>query len=248
MYRSFKRLISSRFPALFHRKFPKKILYKGFSNKSVEDFNKFTDSRFKNPAKKQALDWLANDNLLNEKFSLLDLGCGPGVIPLMILRDSDLSGRVAYTGVDVSENAISYCRRKLPKEYVTLCRDFLKEGLPAGRFDVIMINEVIEHLPFYDKLIPSAIEKEPKLLILTTFAVLHNQKRDRILWHSEAQCYMNSYSFEKFFQFLRNKVACPILICDLDRQIYNRFWFPRKELVLWYMRLTSPSIGFLDKK
>jgi SAM-dependent methyltransferase len=232
----------------FLKIFPKKVLYEGFSEKSDEAFDDFMNKRLKNPAKKQALDWLVKDTLLNEKFSLLDLGCGPGVIPQMILQDSNLNNRVVYSGVDVSENALRYCRSRLPENYVILRLDFLNDELPKGCFDVIIINEVLEHLPSYEKLITAAIEKGPKILIITTFAVLHGLKRDRILWNSEKQCYMNSYSFEKFFQYLRDKVACPILLCDVDKLMYDRYWFPRKELMVWYMRLASPSMSYLNKK
>ena len=204
--------------------------------------------RLNNPAKIQALDWLAKDPLLDGNFSLLDLGCGPGVIPQLVLKKQDLKSRVAYTGVDVSENALRYCRDRLPADYIVLCRDVLNDGLPEGHFDVIMVNEVLEHLPSYKNLIAAALAKEPKIFIITTFAVLHGPKRDRTLWNAERQCYMNSYSFEKFFRYLRERVRCPILVCDVDRQTYDRYWFPRKELMVWYMHLSSTGTAYLKKK
>jgi len=246
MYRSIKSLVFSRYPALLYKKFPKKVLYRSFSRKSDEAFDDFINLRIGNPAKKQALDWLANDDSLNSTFSLLDLGCGPGVIPHMILKDPNLNDRVVYTGVDVSENALRYCRSKLPENYILTRRDLMNDGLPDGRFDVIMINGVLEHLPFYEELIISVLEKRPKILVLSTFAVLHDQKRDRILWHPEKQCYMNSYSYERFFRYLRNQVECPLLVCEFDRQNYDRYWFPRKELMLWYLRLVSTNTGYLS--
>lgn len=248
MYLNFKSLFYSRFLGLFHTKFPKKVSYSGFSEKNDDAFNDFLNIRLNNPAKIRALDWLAKEQLFNEKFSILDCGCGPGVIPQLILQSADLKNRVEYTGVDVSENALRYCRSRLPADYVLVCRDLLNDGLPEGDFDVIMINEVLEHLPSYKKLIAAALAKEPRIFIITTFAVLHGPTRDRILWNTKKQCYMNSYSFEKFFKYLRDKVSCPILVCDVDRQTYNRYWFPRKELMIWYMRLESPGPGYLKKK
>jgi SAM-dependent methyltransferase len=247
MYRSLKGLVFSKFPVFFLKIFPKKVLYKPFPKKSDEALDEFTDTQSKNPLKKQALDWLADDSLLNERFSLLDIGCGPGSIPKMIIRHSNLKNRVAYVGVDQSENAIRYCRDTLPSSYVMMCRDILSDGLPEDSFDVIMINEVLEHLPSYDQLISSALEKKPKILVISTFAVLLNRKRDRILWNPKLQCFMNSYSFEKFHQYLRNNVECPILICNHEGQNFDRFWFPRKDMIIWYMRIAAKSSNFFKK-
>jgi len=231
-----------------HGKSSKRVRYVSFSKKSDSDLDEYTDTQSKNPSKRQALDWLADDSLLNERFSLLDVGCGPGSIPRMIIRHPNLRNRVAYIGVDQSENAIRYSRDRLPENYVMMCQDVLSDGLPEGSFDVIMINEVLEHILSYEQLISSALEKKPKILVINTFAVLLNRKRDRILWNPEAQCFMNSYSFEKFFQYLRNKIECPILVCDYESRNFNRFWFPRKNLMIWYMRLASISTSFLKKK
>ena len=232
----------------FHLKSPKRVRYISFSRKSDSDLDEYTDIQSKNPSKRQALDWLADDNLLNERFSLLDVGCGPGSIPKMIIDHPNLKNRVMYVGVDQSENAIRYCREKLPEHFVVMCRDVLSEGLPEDSFDVIMINEVLEHILSYEQLISSVLEKKPKILVINTFAVLLNRKRDRILWNPEAKCYMNSYSFEKFFQYLRSNIKCPILICDYESRNFDRFWFPRKNLMIWYIRLASKSTDFLIKR
>jgi SAM-dependent methyltransferase len=233
---------------ILHLKPSKSVRYLSFAKKNDSALDEYTDEQSKNPLKKQALDWLAGDSLLNERFSLLDVGCGPGAIPKMIFSDPNLKNRIAYVGIDQSENAIRYCRDKLPSSYVMMCRDILSDGLPEGSFDVIMINEVLEHLPSYDQLISSALEKKPKILLISTFAVLSNRKRDRILWNPKLQCFMNSYSFEKFYQYLRNSVECPILICDYEGRNFDRFWFPRKDLIVWYMRLAAKSTSFLMKK
>jgi hypothetical protein len=157
----------------------------------------------------------------------------------MIIRHTDLRKRIIYFGVDQSQNAIRYCRATLPQNYKLLCQDVLTGGLPEDSFDVIMINEVLEHIPYYDQIISAAIAKKPKILIITTFAVLPDLKRDRILWRPDKDCYMNSYSFQKFFLYLRSNVKCPILIHDYGTIKFNRFWFPRKAQIMWYLRLEN---------
>jgi SAM-dependent methyltransferase len=248
MFKRIKDWLSFSRSMIFHRNPAQRVRYASFTKKSDSELDEYTEVQSLNPSKIQALDWLAGDSVLEERFSLLDVGCGPGSLARMLLRHPDLKNRVAYVGVDQSENAIRYCRNTLPDNYVLICRDVLRDGLPEGSFDVLMINEVLEHISSYEELIAAALEKKPKILVINTFAVLLNRKRDRILWNPEAQCFMNSYSFEKFFHYLRNKIECPILLCDYESRNFDRFWFPQKNLMTWYLRLASNSAGFLKKK
>ena len=248
IYKRIKDWLTYSRSIIFHRNPAKRVRYVSFTKKSDSDLDEYTEIQSKNPSKIQALDWLANDSLLDERFSLLDVGCGPGSVARMILRHPDLKNRVAYVGVDQSENAIRYCRDKLPENYVLICQDVLIDGLPEGSFDVLMINEVLEHISSYEELVAAALEKEPRILVINTFAVLLNRKRDRVLWNPEAQCFMNSYSFEKFFHYLRSKIECPILLCDSESRNFDRFWFPQKNLMVWYLRLASSNTDFLNKK
>ena len=248
MYAIIRNWISYILSKILHHKSSKRVKYLSFTKKSDSDLDEYTDIQSENPSKRQALDWLADDRLLNETFSLLDVGCGPGAIPKMIISHPNLKDRVAYVGVDQSENAIRYCRDRLPENSVVMCRDVLSDGLPDGSFDVLMIIAVLEHSLSYEQLISSALEKKPKILIINTFAVLLNRKRDRILWNPKAQCFMNSYSFQKFFQYLQNQIECPILICSYESRNFDRFWFPRKNLMIWYLRLASKSNCFLKKE
>ena len=248
MYRRIKGMVTAKFSMMLHGQYQDEVKYLSFTQKKDDALDEFVDRQTLNPSKRQALDWLAGESSIDERFSLLDVGCGPGAIPQMILSDSNLKERVAYVGVDQSENAIRYCRSRLPDNYVMICQDVLRKALPEDYFDVIMINEVVEHLPSYKKLITDALLKKPKILIITTFAVLSNRKRDRILWNSNKQCFMNSYSFEKFFQHLRSKINAPIIIGNFESQKFDRHWFPRKELMLWYIRLTSNKIAYFENK
>jgi SAM-dependent methyltransferase len=232
-----RKFLAFKAPAIFHRIAPKNVKYEGFAHEDDEAFASFVDKRLDHPAKRQALDWLTRDPILNEKFSLLDVGCGPGVLARMILDNPNLRDRMTYVGVDQSENAIRYCRKTLPQDYKLICQDVLVDGLPRDNFDVIMMNEVLEHIPHYDQLISTTISKQPKIVVLTTFAVLPERDRDRILWRPDLKCYMNSYSFKKFFAYLRNKFECPITIRDYGSVNFNRYWFPSKALMIWYIKL-----------
>ena len=115
------------------------VRYRAFSA-APDILDDFTTRQGDHPTKLLALRWLTSDPLLGETFSLLDIGCGPGVFARMI-RDAGLSDRIRYTGLDQSGSALDYCRSKYPFRF--LQRDLQTEGLPAEKFDVITIHEVV---------------------------------------------------------------------------------------------------------
>ncbi len=213
---------------------PRKVSYKGFAIQSAAGLESFVTKRLNYEPKIKCLEWMGSDPQLEGRFSVLDVGCGPGVVGQMVIRDANLKDRLDYHGVDQSDNAIEHCRRTLPEHFKFIKRDVLKDGLPPGHFDVIMINEVLEHLPDYKTLIAAAIDKSPKVLVITTFAVLPERRTDRRLWRPDYGCYMNSYAYQPFLQFLRGLVKSPVLTCDFGSRAIDRDWFPLKANIAWY--------------
>lgn len=51
---------------------------------------------------------LSAHGLLREGVTILDLGCGPGAVPLLLEREGPAPGR--YLGIDVHERSIAWCR------------------------------------------------------------------------------------------------------------------------------------------
>ena len=215
------------------------VKYKGFALKSSKDFDDYIYKRVEDPMKLRVLDLIKKDTSLPSKFSLLDVGCGPGLMAQMILKDCALKERVAYTGIDQSENAIRYLSDTVPKHYNGIVRDVLEEGLPIGDYDVIMLNGVVEHMPNYTDIVMYMIKKKPKVIVITSFAIIPSNRKDRIRWRDDAQCYMNSYSFNKFHNFLREKTKSPIYILDFGDEKFNRYWFPKKSDIGWYIMLSD---------
>lgn len=209
-----------------------RVRYTGWST----DLDAFVAKRLEHPrpTKVKAIEWLTREPLLEDRFSLLDIGCGPGVFARM-LDASALSERVRYTGVDQSEQAVAHAQGTLPASYHFVIRDVLQDGLPEGKFDVIVINEVVEHMPNYRDLIDAALAKRPRVLVITAFAVLPEQAKDRYLWNANYTCYMNTYSFSGFHQYLREKSGRPIQILDLGSESDETAEFPRKALILFYL-------------
>lgn len=192
------------------------------------------------PAKMIALEWLAREPLLQEKFSLLDVGCGPGVLAGMIERHPALSRRISYTGIDQSEAALEWCRANFTGDFRFLNVNLQKDPLP-GSYDVITINEVIEHLPHYREVINQVLDLKPGIFILTTFGVVPGLRRDRLRWNGKHANYMNSYSFDKLYEFLRSKTP-HLWVADLGTQKFDRYWFPQKALLAFYLRLKEEKV------
>ena len=96
---------------------------------------------------------------LSRNMALLDLGCGPGRLPIGILRKI---GEIrAYRGVDVSQTPIEWCSKYIEKEHPTFQfthMDIKNErynpsgsssvGLPFpdASFDVIYLYSVFSHM------------------------------------------------------------------------------------------------------
>jgi SAM-dependent methyltransferase len=248
MIKSLKRTLTARVPVSLKPQTQKKVLYAGFQKKDAPGFDEFVARQVQNPVKIKAIELLAQDGLLGGKLSLLDIGCGPGAVAQIIMNDPVLVNRISYTGVDVSRNAIGYLQSKIPEHFTAIEQDVVSHGIPEGRFDVIMLNEMLEHIHSYEQLVAAVIDRGPKVIVITTFGVLLDRKRDRRLWNRKTQCYMNSYAFERFYRYLRGKLACPIMIYDYETIADDRYWFPKKQLLLWYIRPAEPTIRFLKPK
>lgn len=219
-------------------RFDLRVKYRAFSRKRTEDFDAFLRKRVDNPAKAKVLEWLAHEPTLGPEFSLLDIGCGPGVFARMILSHPTLASRVRYEGLDQSANALDYLKQHAPQAH-THHRDVLARGLPDRRYDVIAINQVVEHMPSYKEVVATALRHKPKVFVLTTFAALPDTDHDRRLWEPDRACYMNTYSAGKLHQFLRQQTNAEIWVYDNGVQRFDRFWFPRKALMAWYVRLSA---------
>ena len=220
------------------------VRYRYFSMLSTGDFDQYVGERTKTPTKLCALDWLSKERLLNNTFTLLDIGCGPGVMARMIANHPTLKDRVVYTGIDQSESALSYARKISPQKYQFIQKDVLGEGLPEPYHDVIMLNEIVEHMPGYEAIIDMSVVKKPKVLILTAFAIEPSDRQNRIRWNSENECYMNYYAFQRVHQKLRGIAANrPLYIADFGTSESSANpWFPRKTHTVFYLALGAPVV------
>lgn len=75
------------------------------------------------------------------KFSILDLGCGPG-FTLDYLRDRYEPDAFSYCGIDISEPLISAARNRHPTANFNH-RDIIADPMPDQTFDFTAINGVL---------------------------------------------------------------------------------------------------------
>ncbi|MBS0362492.1 MAG: class I SAM-dependent methyltransferase [Proteobacteria bacterium] len=77
--------------------------------------------------------------------SLLDLGCGPGLL-LDHLETIGRRGAIDYSGIDLSEPMLDAARRHWPG-YDFSRRDIVGDPLPARAFDYVILNGVLTWRP-----------------------------------------------------------------------------------------------------
>lgn len=80
---------------------------------------------------------------LGQGLRTLDLGCGPGILSDLFVKDD-------YVGADLNLRYIDYARRK--RRGVFFVSDARRLGLPSGHFDQALIFGLLHHLSDSDAL------------------------------------------------------------------------------------------------
>lgn len=101
----------------------------------------------------------------NRNVKILDLGCGTG----QFLYFLEKQGYKNYYGIDISKQQIQFCKNKITERVeVADIFEFLKDK--KNNFDIIVANDVFEHLPKnrlieFSKLIHISLKNNGILLI-----------------------------------------------------------------------------------
>ncbi len=109
-----------------------KLFYERYWDRDaeLEDFN------YKWPVLKEYIP-------VNKKIKTLDFGCGKGRILHEMIKINPLG---IFTGVDVSQNAIDFCKRKYRKNAFYKTEDGAKLPFKPNTFDFITALDVLEHV------------------------------------------------------------------------------------------------------
>lgn len=129
----------------------------------------------------------------SKKFSVLDLGCGPGgLTPRVAERLSEIDGALySVLGIDQSESFIAYAEENNSGKAVSyVCSDFLAHEFHQKKFSIIFMVGVLHHAPkkvkndWIRKLV-GLLETDGILLIGDTYKdALHKQEEISIVEHS----------------------------------------------------------------
>ncbi|MBK6267010.1 class I SAM-dependent methyltransferase [Marivirga sp. S37H4] len=117
---------------------------------------------------------------LQPNFKVLEIGCGIGTVSELLARF--LSSEGSLHAVDISEQSIELARQRLSKYNNVKCevKDLTKESI-NNEFDVIVLPDVIEHIPL--ELHQSFFSNLKKLLKLDGFIFIHIPHPNFLEWH-----------------------------------------------------------------
>jgi SAM-dependent methyltransferase len=145
-------------------------------------------------------------DLLENMSSVLDVGCGNGVMFQMIReRGLDLD----YLGVDVTEKLLNVARELFPADAHRF-RDMSLYDLKKlpRKFDAVVCRHVLEHLPDYVPAVEYLYSRARKKLILVFFLppqpLSSGRKRDE---KYQRDFYNHTYDLGKFIEHLSAELS-----------------------------------------
>lgn len=114
--------------------------------------------------------WHQEDSLFKAKYihqilsqnkigynSICEIGCGTGEV-LVQLQKLNAGKNVTYTGFDISKDAIALAQQKQVKGITFELKDITDKS-DTSSFDLILVIDVIEHLPDYFSFLKSISKK-----------------------------------------------------------------------------------------
>jgi SAM-dependent methyltransferase len=152
------------------------------------------------PSRRKAL------GLLDGMSSVLDVGCGTGVM-FELIRDRGLD--LDYLGIDVTERFLEVAQNLYPEDRHRFRRMSLYE-LPKLRrkFDAVLCRHVLEHLPDYAPAVQSLYACATKKLILVFYLpprpLGSKRKRDE---HYQRGFYTHTYDLGTFLDHVLNELS-----------------------------------------
>lgn len=87
-------------------------------------------------------------NSQQDNFRILDLGCGPGRLTQKIAEELAIMPDAKVIGLDVSNGFIQFANKhRSHQQAVYLETDFLKEDFKAQKFNMILMQGLVHHIP-----------------------------------------------------------------------------------------------------
>ena len=120
---------------------------------------------------------------------VLEIGCGTGYYPINL---ENVFKDKKYTGIDISETAINYCKSQSDFEFI--CMDILKNEFNR-RFDLVYSHAVIDHVYDIDLFIEKIIKFSKKYVYITSYRGFFPElKEHKMNWNDSEGSYYNDIS------------------------------------------------------
>jgi len=203
-------------------------------SKNIFRFNAYVSARYQ-----QVVNLIPK----HKKPSILDIGCGDGVLLWLISQRSFAQ----LFGIDTDQTSIKAARRKLTDRGVKVT---LKQAnayqLPFSprSFDVVVATEIIEHLANPDKMLTQikSVLKPNGKVIITTVVKLQTSPEDKMHVQEYSQEELQ-YLLEKHFNSVKISCSHPVWLKKLYLLSvcrYHRFYFqPFRWLINTLVLLTG---------
>ena len=144
---------------------------------------------------KDFLNYLSNKKDIK---SVLEIGCGPGVYPIM---HKNIFEKFDYTGIDISKSAIKFCKEN--SDFNFICGDFIKMDLKE-HYDLVFSHAVIDHVYDIDAFIEKAISLSDNYVFINSYrGYFPNLDEHKMNWDAYDGCYYNDVSIKQIKKILQ---------------------------------------------
>lgn len=139
---------------------------------------------------------------------ILDVGCGEGYT-LSALREAGIA--CPCSGIDLSTQAITEARRRVPG--VTFAVEDAFELAREGRsYDLVMITEVLEHVPEPERMLPVLERIARRYVVLSVpwepfFRGLNLMRGKHVLALGNDPEHVNHWGRDEFLRFVGNRLV-----------------------------------------
>lgn len=154
---------------------------------------------------KDFLNYLSNKKDIK---SVLEIGCGPGVYPIM---HKNIFEKFDYTGIDISKSAIKFCQEN--SDFNFICGDFQKMEL-EDKYDLIFSQGVIHHVYNINAFLSKIVEISKKYAYILSSLGYSNELEDHKMEWSEKQAIYNSILSSK-------QVTSTLIECGLKENQFS---------------------------
>lgn len=143
---------------------------------------------------------------IGRKVSILEVGCGSGLIYAALLKNGVVTPKL-YIGGDISVKMLEIARKRFPKVNFLLL-DALALPFPDKSQPNVICVQVLQHLPGYEEAVRELLRVTTHKLYIATLFSLSNE--DQITLGDTSwggPFYNNHYSLPKFLGYIYQQVG-----------------------------------------